>query len=121
MNDPLDTAINYSREEEGIMFTVSREKMARRMDFLAVTLLMLLMAAFGALMYLGTPAAKAAPGQCSYGGSWGNGGGFCDYSPNSDGTFMHCESVYVMGWGGQNCFLVRPVPVEVDPRGWVPA
>lgn len=55
-------------------------------------------------MLLATPEAEAMPGQCG-----------------PDGTWMHCETVYVLGFGGTNCFRVRPVPTNVDPRGWVPA
>ncbi|OBK09047.1 hypothetical protein [Mycolicibacterium conceptionense] len=65
--------------------------------------------------------ANAAPGQCGSAIVGGNGGGFCDYPPRPDGTWYHCESVYVLGFGGTNCFYVRPVPTDVDPRGWVPA
>ena len=65
--------------------------------------------------------ASASPGQCGSAIVAGNGGGFCDGIPAPDGTWLHCESVYVLGFGGTNCFRVRPVPVDVDPRGWVPA
>lgn len=65
--------------------------------------------------------ADAAPGQCGQGYAFGSGGGFCDGPPAPDGTWLHCETVYVLGFGGTNCFRVRPVPVSVDPRGWVPA
>ncbi|AEK08168.1 hypothetical protein SEA_YEET_102 [Mycobacterium phage Yeet] len=65
--------------------------------------------------------AEAVPGQCGGAIVFGSGGGFCDGPPAPDGTWMHCESVYVMGFGGTNCFRVRPVPTTVDPRGWVPA
>lgn len=68
-----------------------------------------------------TPVANAAPGQCGQGYAMGSGGGFCDGPPRPDGTWYHCESVYVLGIGGTNCFNVRPVPLDIDPRGWVPA
>jgi hypothetical protein len=62
--------------------------------------------------------AAASPGQCVYSGF----GGWCDgqYVDPATGAYEHCE------WGGfivytRNCFLVRPVPADVDPRGWVPA
>lgn len=64
---------------------------------------------------------EALPGQCGSGIAFGSGGGFCDGPPRADGSWYHCESVYVLGFGGTNCFYVRPVPVDVDPRGWVPA
>lgn len=67
------------------------------------------------------PAAQASPGQCGQGYGGGSGGGFCDGIPQADGSWYHCETVYVMGFGGTNCFWVRPVPLDVDPRGWVPA
>ena len=72
-------------------------------------------------MLLASPEADALPGQCGQGFAFGSGGGFCDAPASPDGTWMHCETVYVMGFGGTNCFRVRPVPVNVDPRGWVPA
>lgn len=68
------------------------------------------------------PHAEAVPGQCSYGSGGGfGGGGFCDGPPRADGSWYHCETVYVLGFGGSNCFFVRPVPLDVDPRGWSPA
>ncbi len=65
--------------------------------------------------------AEAVPGQCGQGFAFGSGGGFCDGPIGPDGTWLHCETVYVLGFGGTNCYRVRPVPVNVDPRGWVPA
>ena len=67
-----------------------------------------------------TPKAEAVPGQCGQGFAFGSGGGWCDSMPAADGTWTHCETVYVLGFGGTNCFRVRPVPIEVDPRGWSP-
>lgn len=67
------------------------------------------------------PPAEAVPGQCGQGFAVGSGGGFCDGMAAEDGTWMHCETVYVLGFGGTNCFRVRPVGTDVDPRGWVPA
>lgn len=62
-----------------------------------------------------SPSAQATPGQCVQAGGWG---GFCDSLPfTPDGVFQHCENAM----GFSNCFLVRPVPVSVDPKGWVPA
>lgn len=77
-------------------------------------------ASIGAML-IASPDANAAPGQCGNAVVFGSGGGFCDYPPRADGTWYHCETVYVLGFGGTNCFYVRPVPVDVDPRGWVPA
>ena len=65
--------------------------------------------------------AQAMPGQCGSAIVFGSGGGFCDGPPAPDGTWLHCETVYVLGFGGTNCFRVKPVPTHVDPRGWVPA
>lgn len=45
------------------------------------------------------------------GGALGNGGGVQE-SCLPDGSKYHCESVYVLGFGGQNCFVI---PVG-DPR-----
>lgn len=60
------------------------------------------------------PSAHATPGQCSQ-SPWG---GFCDsFGQRGDGSYYHCENVL----GFSNCFWVRPVSVDVDPRGWVPA
>lgn len=50
----------------------------------------------------------------------GHGGGWCDSPPHPDGTWTHCENVRVFGIGGTNCYNVRAVPVDVDPRGWTP-
>ena len=45
------------------------------------------------------------------GGALGNGGGVQE-SCLPDGSKYHCESAYVLGFGGQNCFVI---PVG-DPR-----
>jgi len=51
--------------------------------------------------------ALAAPAQaegCASGnGGWG-GGGYCDGPVDEFGTQYHCETVYVLGFGGTNCF-----------------
>ncbi|OFB37936.1 hypothetical protein BA059_16695 [Mycolicibacterium sp. (ex Dasyatis americana)] len=60
-----------------------------------------------------TAPAKAAPGQCVSTPF----GGFCDGPMLPGGIYHHCEGA--LGFG--QCFYVRAVPVEVDPRGWVPA
>jgi hypothetical protein len=41
---------------------------------------------------------------------WGNGGGQCDGPFYEDGSFQRCVTVYVLGIGGTNCFLVPPPP-----------
>lgn len=78
---------------------------------------------FGALIAAAVTIAPAhsQPGQCAYGNGGFGGGGFCDGPAAADGTWMHCETVYVLGIGGTNCFRVRPVGLDIDPRGWVPA
>ena len=91
------------------------------MNAIRIALLAWFGAAIAAASILLAQPAHALPGQCGYGGAFGSGGGFCDSPPGPDGTWYHCESVYVMGFGGTNCFYVRPVPTSVDPRGWVPA
>ncbi|EHM22824.1 hypothetical protein MBOL_01890 [Mycobacteroides abscessus subsp. bolletii BD] len=50
--------------------------------------------------------ASAAP--CGKVVVWGNGGGVCesDYAP--DGSFTRCDTVYVLGIGGTNCYRVYP-------------
>lgn len=63
---------------------------------------------------IGTGKASAAPGQCF---QFGGFGGWCDGPMEYGGVFRHCEN----GMGIWNCYYVRPVPVEVDQRGWVPA
>jgi len=66
-----------------------------------------------ALSLLAPGVASASPGQC-INTPWG---GFCDGLPlTRDGIYQHCEGAL----GYTNCFLVRPVPVDVDPRGWLP-
>lgn len=39
---------------------------------------------------------------------FGNGGGRCDYPPDPDGSFVRCDTVYVFGIGGTNCYRVPP-------------
>jgi hypothetical protein len=65
-------------------------------------------------MIVTAPHSEAVPGQCVQVGVFG---GFCDGPMLSNGTYRHCEN----GMGIQNCFYVRPVPTDVDARGWVPA
>lgn len=81
------------------------------------TIRLLLTVAFGGMITaaaaVATGEAHAVPGQCVQ-TPWG---GFCDGPMLPNGTYHHCEGA--MGFA--NCFYVRPAPVEVDPRGWVPA
>ena len=73
------------------------------------------------LVLVVAPEVSASPGQCAEGYGFGSGGGFCDGPMQANGMWYHCETVYVLGFGGTNCFYVRPVPLDVDPRGWAPA
>ena len=59
----------------------------------------------------------AAVGCGSGGRPWG-GGGYCDSDYRPDGSYMHCEAVYVMGFGG-NCYRVSPDPRREQIRGAV--
>lgn len=36
----------------------------------------------------------------------GHGGGRCDSPPAPDGSFTRCDTVYVFGLGGTNCYQV---------------
>jgi hypothetical protein len=38
----------------------------------------------------------------------GNGGGRCESTPDSDGSFVRCDTVYVLGFGGTYCYRVYP-------------
>jgi hypothetical protein len=38
----------------------------------------------------------------------GNGGGRCESAPDPDGSFVRCDTVYVLGFGGTNCYRVYP-------------
>jgi hypothetical protein len=84
---------------------------------------------FGALIavnafigLLAAPSATAVPGQCGYGNAGYGGGGFCDGAPWPDGSFYHCEAVYVLGFGGQNCYQAcldpngHPFATDLDSR-----
>lgn len=73
--DSVDTAQQFHLElhnaergrVERRLFSVSRERKARRMDALAVALLLIVMAAFGVIvMLLSTPQAKADPDSMVY-------------------------------------------------------
>lgn len=72
--DAVDTAQQFHLEldNDSRLFTRSRYRKAKRMDNLAVALLMLFMAAFGALMALGyAPHAKASPSTEAYADIYG--------------------------------------------------
>jgi hypothetical protein len=54
------------------------------------------------------PATQAQP--CGGAMAFGSGGSQCDGAVNPDGSFERCVSVYVMGFGGWNCYMVFPPP-----------
>ena len=88
--------------------------LVRRLLILAVTGGLLL------ALFVGWASRAEASPVCSANFYGRTGVGFCDWPLRADGTKYHCERIVIGGWGGQNCFDVRPVPVEIDPRGWVP-
>jgi hypothetical protein len=66
-----------------------------------------------ALALSGVGAIASAPPASAECGStvvWGNGGGQCDGPFYPDGSFQRCVTVYVLGIGGSNCFIVPPPP-----------
>lgn len=69
-------------------------------------------AAVAALLTVGGIAAAApASAQPCMGPNavvFGHGGGRCDYPPDADGSFIRCDTVYVFGIGGTNCYRVPP-------------
>ena len=56
---------------------------------------------------VGAPTARA---DCNNTMVWGNGGGQCDGPYYSDGSFQRCVTVWVLGIGGTNCYIVPPPP-----------
>lgn len=71
-------------------------------------------AAAAAMLILGAGALSTAPPAAADGCGnvvvWGNGGGQCDGPFYADGSFQRCVTVYVLGIGGTNCFVVPPPP-----------
>jgi len=59
---------------------------------------------------VGGAIAIAAPASADCGGAivLGNGGGRCDSPPGPDGSFIRCDTVRVLGFGGTNCYRVYP-------------
>ncbi|MUM15467.1 hypothetical protein FZI91_17890 [Mycobacterium sp. CBMA271] len=53
-------------------------------------------------------AGPAAAAPCGKVVVWGNGGGVCESDFGSDGSFTRCDTVYVLGIGGTNCYRVYP-------------
>ncbi|MCG7592597.1 hypothetical protein MHN84_01145 [Mycobacterium sp. PSTR-4-N] len=64
----------------------------------------------GAGLATGVSAAPAGAQPCSNAVVFGNGGGRCDSLPGPDGTFQRCDTVYVLGIGGTNCYQVPVGP-----------
>lgn len=52
---------------------------------------------------------------------WG-GGSYCDGNPYPDGSYDHCVSVSVLGFGGTQCYRVCPPDPSNPsvPLGWTP-
>jgi hypothetical protein len=69
-------------------------------------------AAAAALLILGagtlSTAPTAAADGCGNAVVLGNGGGQCDGPYYADGSFQRCVTVYVLGIGGTNCYIVAP-------------
>jgi hypothetical protein len=59
--------------------------------------------------------APTASADCTSGMVWGNGGGQCDGPFYPDGSFQRCVSVYVLGIGGSNCYVVPPPASAAAP------
>ncbi len=105
--DSVDTAHQFHLElhnaERGVperksrLFSVSRERKARRMDALAVALLMIVMAAFGVIvMLLSTPSAKADPDSMVYAYAATFGSAVCetlDSYPSFGGIYGIADSI----------------------------
>ena len=62
----------------------------------------------GAIATQQAPEASANP--CGGAVVSGSGGSQCDGPMAADGSFERCTSVYVLGFGGWNCFRVFPPP-----------
>jgi hypothetical protein len=58
----------------------------------------------GGLAVSGPAGAESCAGPSGYFG--GHGGGRCDHPPGPDGSFTRCDTVYVFGIGGTNCYQV---------------
>ena len=63
-----------------------------------------------------TAVAAPAQAQCAFGGFGGFGGGFCDADYWPDGSYNHCVTVAVFGYGG-SCDRVCPPAAG----GFIPA
>lgn len=129
--DSIDTAHQFHLElanaERGVperkspLFSVSRERRARRLDALAVALLMILMAAFGCIvMMLSTPQAKADPDSMVYAYAATFGSAVCetlDSYPSFGGIYGIADSITDDGLTFYQAGQVIAVSVmEICPR-----
>lgn len=125
--DSVDTAQQFHMElhnaERGRvrLFSVSRERKARRMDALAVALLMIVMAAFGVIvMLLSTPQAKADPDSMVYAYAASFGGAVCetlDAHPSFGGIYGIADAITDDGLTYYQAGQVIAVSVmEICPR-----
>ena len=64
---------------------------------------------------IGLAGPASADGFCGGAVVLGNGGGRCDHDQEPDGSFMRCDTVYVLGFGGTNCYRVYPPPPADSP------
>lgn len=136
--DSIDTAHQFHMElhnaERGVsesqsrtgfgnrlMFSQSRERRARRMDALAVALLMIVMAAFGVIvMLLSTPQAKADPDSMVYAYAATFGSAVCetlDSYPSFGGIYGIADSIAEDGLSFYQAGQVIGLSVsEICPR-----
>ena len=125
--DSIDTAQAFAMElhnaERGRarLFSVSRERKARRMDALAVALLMIVMAAFGVIvMLLSTPSAKADPDSMVYAYAATFGSAVCetlDSYPSFGGIYGIADAITDDGLTYYQAGQVIAVSVtEICPR-----
>lgn len=72
----------------------------------------LLAALVGVGLAIATPALAHAEGCSGAHGPMGNGGSYCDTDFWPDGSYMHCVTVNVFGFGGQQCNRIYPPAPE---------
>lgn len=128
--DAVDTARQFHLELDNAerrlyisprLMSQSRERKARRMDGLAVALLMLLMAALGCVvMLLSTPQAKATPQDDAYAYAAVYGPVVCqvlDEYPSNAGIIGIGQALTEDGWDGQSAGrIVAYSAAEFCPR-----
>ena len=72
----------------------------------------------GGLMAFGALAAAPSHAEgCGGGGGAFGGGGYCDSDYWPDGSYMHCVTVHVLGFGGTQCNRVYPPPPPPPAEG----